>query len=350
MLAPVTHINPLTLIRRERISPIPGKVLVRQGQTVKASDTVVEANLSPAHLLVDVTRGLGVAATKADQYIACKAGLAVEKGDVLAGPVGVSRRVLRAPRDGTVVVAGGGQILLDVTDTVQPVKAGIPGEVTELVPKKGVVIETIGALIQGVWGNGAVDFGLLSLVARAPDHVLTPDQLEVSLRGSVALAAYCEDPEALQAAEDLPLRGLILSSIPPALIPYAQKVKIPIIVLEGFGKRPMNSAAFKLLTTNDRREVAVNAQPWDRYSGERPEIVIQLPGSIGTAPPLDSELFSVGQTVRILRSPELGATGQISKILGPVTFPSGLIIEAAQVRLENGEEVILPLTNMDVLA
>ena len=36
MLASIVHILPLTLIRRERLLPIPGKVLVRQGQRVGA--------------------------------------------------------------------------------------------------------------------------------------------------------------------------------------------------------------------------------------------------------------------------------------------------------------------------
>ena len=50
-------------------------------------------------------------------------------------------------------------------------------------------------------------------------------------------------------------------------------------VLDGFGAMPMNSAAFKLLTTNNKREVTVNAEHFDRYSGNRPEVIIPLPVS-----------------------------------------------------------------------
>ncbi len=36
------------------------------------------------------------------------------EGDVIAGPVGIGRRVVRTPKSGTVVVAGGGQVLLEL--------------------------------------------------------------------------------------------------------------------------------------------------------------------------------------------------------------------------------------------
>ena len=279
MLAPVTHILPITTIRRERVSPIPGKVMVRRGQEVGASDVIVEANLRPQHKLVDVSRLLALEVDKADEIIKCQAGDRVETGDLLAGPVGISRRVLRSPLNGRVVLVGGGQILLDVTSNLVQIKAGIPGEVVDLVADRGAVVETTGALVQCVWGNGKVDFGVLSVLANKPDHELTADQVDVSLRGSILLAGHCADVEALKSADEMPLRGLILSSLSPELIPLASKLQLPVIITEGFGRRAICSATFNLLTTNERRDVAINAEKWDRQKGTRPELVIPLPGS-----------------------------------------------------------------------
>ncbi len=35
---------------------------------------------------------------------------------------------------------------------------------------------------------------------------------------------------------------------------------LPVLVLEGFGRRPMTPAAYKLLSTNIKREVSLNAE------------------------------------------------------------------------------------------
>jgi hypothetical protein len=80
MLAQVTHILPLTSIRRERTLPVSGKVVVRSGQTVSATDIIVEADLHPQHRLIDVGQGLGLPNTKIDRYIQVKAGYQLTKG------------------------------------------------------------------------------------------------------------------------------------------------------------------------------------------------------------------------------------------------------------------------------
>ena len=350
MLARVTHILPITSIRRERLSPLPGKVLVRQGQMVNATDVVVEANLHPAHRLLNVSRALAVSPKVADRCIVVREGEQIAKGDVIAGPVGLARRVLRAPRDGRVVLAGDGQILLDVTEQLFQLRSGLPGEVVQLVADRGVVIETTGVLIQGVWGNGRINFGLMTIIARQPDHVATRDQLDVSLRGSVLLAGHCNDIEVLKSAEELPLRGLILSSISPDLISAAQEIRVPVIVLEGFGVRPFNKLAFRLLTTNDSREVAINAQAWDRFKGDRPELVIYLPSTGALALPRDAQTYKKDQQVRILRAPHAGEVGQVVRLIDAMVFPSGLRLSAAEVRLEEGDKIMVPLANLEVLA
>lgn len=350
MFAPVSHILPLTLIRRERLLPISGRVVVRKGQKVSATDVVAEARLAPEHMLLDIARSLGLSREQADQHIVCKAGSPVAQGDVLAGPVGFTQRLVRAPRSGKVIVAGDGQVLLELDAPPYELRAGLPGIVSELVSDRGVVIETTGALLQGVWGNGRVDFGLMYVLAKSPDDTLKPDQLDVSMRGSVILASYCANAEVLKAAGELPLRGLILGSMDSSLYAMAVKMRFPIIVLDGFGHIPMNSTAYKLLTSNNRREVTLNAEPRDRYREVRPEIVIELPAPEHVAPPRETDVFSPNQAVRILRAPYEGKVGVLIKVRsGRTSLPNGILTQVADVKLDNGETVIVPLANMEVL-
>jgi hypothetical protein len=190
---------------------------------------------------------------------------------------------------------------------------------------------------------------MTSLIEK-PDDVLTADHLDVSLRGSVILGGHVRDADTIRVAAELPVRGLIISSLLSPLISAGYQVRYPILVLDGFGAIPMNSAAFKLLTTNNKREVTVNAEHFDRYSGNRPEVIIPLPVSSEPAEPSPYETFTVGQTVRMRRSPNLGMIGTIANLRrGLSTLPSGLRAPAADVRLENGEIVLVPLVNLEVV-
>jgi len=347
MLAPVTHILPVTTIQRERLLPIPGTVIARRGQKVSPTDVIAEANLSPEHILLDVARGLGLPPAKADKHIQRRVGEEVSENDIIAGPASLGR-VVRTPRPGKVVVASGGQVLIEVASRPLELIAGISGVIIELVADRGAVIATTGALIQGVWGNGRIDFGLLNVGIKDPDDLISADQLDVSLRGSVFLGGYCRDEAVFAAAADLPLRGLILPSMEASLIPAAMKMRYPILLTEGFGRIAMNSAAFKLLTTNEQREATVSAEFMERMKGIRPEIIIPLPASGDL--PVETETFTNGQQVRILRAPHRGQIGTLTNIYpGLTSLPNGVRTHAGDVHLESGETILLPLANLEVL-
>jgi len=349
MQAPVHHIIGLTSIVRERLLPISGTVLVRLNSKVSPNDVIAEADWAREHVLLDVARILGVSANAADRLIKCKVDDHLAASTEIAAGKGLFPRSVVAPRDGRVLIVGGGQVLMEVGETKMELRAGISGTVIEVIPNRGAVIQTAGALVQGVWGNGRIDSGLMVNLAEKPDDVLDAGRLDVSMRGSVILGGMLKNSEVLKAAADLPVRGLILSSIYPSLIPQARELRYPIIVTDGFGALPMNSAAYKLLSTNAKREVTVNAEAYDRYSGARPEVIITLPA---TNPPdlREVETFVEGLQIRMRRPPALGMIGKIVSIKpGLTTLLSGLRAPAAEVKLENGETVVVPLVNLEVV-
>ena len=350
MQAPVIHVNGLTSIVRERLLPVPGTVLARLNQKVSALDVVAQTSWAREHLLLDVTRILRVTSNVADRLITCNVGDRIAVGAVITAGKGLFSRRVRAPRDGRVVAVGGGKVLMEVGVTKVELRAGIPGTVVQVLPNHGVVIQTAGALIQGVWGNGRIASGTLVNLAEKPDGILTVGRLDVSLRGSIILAGIVNDVETLQAAAGLPVRGLILSSILPSLIQKAMEMRYPILVTDGFGSLPMNSAAYKLLSTNARRDVTVNAEIHDRYSGARPEVIIPLPISEIPLIPREVETFAPGLQVRMRLAPALGMIGSIVALKSGLTrLPSGLQAPAAEVKLENGEMVIVPLVNLEFM-
>ena len=349
MLAPVTHISALTAIIRKRMLPVPGEVLVRKTQKVSATELIAVADFSEEHVLLDVARILGISPAAADKLITCKVGDKLPKDAVIAEGGGLIPRLVKTPCEGQVIAAGGGQVLMNVSDSQLELKAGIPGEVVELIPRRGVTLQNIGVLVQGIWGNGKIDTGLLLSLLDSPDEPMKASRLDVSLRGSILLGGYCGSAEILKAAAELPVRGLILSSIHPALLPLAQQMKYPIVVTDGFGKRAMNQAAYKALSTNVQRESTLCAEPYDRHSGARPEIIIPLAGAQASEP-REIETFAPGQLVRLRRNPHAGEIGTLVSLRSGLTaLPSGLRAPAGNIRLENGEEIIAPLINLEVV-
>jgi hypothetical protein len=350
MPAPVLHVLPLATIIRERTLPVAGKVNVHVNQRVSPTDVIAEASFAREHVLLDVARTFGVTPAAADRLIKVNQGDRLQQGALVAESRGLIPRTIKAPRAGRVMVVGSGQVLMEVGDTRVELRAGLPGVVTHILPERGVVIRTAGALIQGVWGNGRIDNGLMVNLLEKPDDVLSPERLDVSLRGSVILGGHVRDAETLRAAAELPVRGLILSSLLSPLIVPAYQMRYPILVTDGFGAMPMNSATFRLLTTNNKREVTVNAEHFDRYSGNRPEVIIPLPVSTEPPEPNSFETFTVGQTVHLRRPPHAGAIGTLSNLpVGLSVLPSGLRAPAAEVKLEDGETVLVPLVNLEVV-
>lgn len=350
-LASTTYVIPLTTLYRRRMLPAPGRLRVRQGQKVAPNDIVAEADLAAEHVLLDVARGLSVSPKKADEYIDRGPGELVSEGDLIAtGPRGLVRRTMRAPVEGKIVYIRNGQVLLQKSETPFELKAGYTGTISEMIAERGVVIEMTGALIQGVWGNGQVDFGVMQMTAESPGQRFVLDQVDVSLRGGMLAGGYLDDADALEALAEIPIRGLILASMPARLIPVAQAVPYPVLLTEGFGERPMNMAAFRLLASNSEREISVNAEPYQPYQGTRPEIVIPLPVA-GTPPiPARPADFAPQQRVRVVRAPYASQLGTILFLRTELyALPSGLQTVVADVRLDSGERVVLPLANLEVI-
>lgn len=348
MLAPVIHVLPLTYIRRTRALRVPGKVLVRAGQKLSAADVVAMAQVAAGHIVLDIRHGLGVKRTiEAERSIVRQQGERLEKGDVIAEVSGLFSRMVRAPAAGEVVSVSGGQVVLRTQTRPVEVYAGFDGTVAEIIPEFGAVLEVNGALIQGVWGNGQMDSGMLLVVASSPDDPLTSQKLDVSMRGAVVMGGTCSSADVLRLGGDLPLRGLILSSMSADLIPLAKSLSYPVLVTEGFGKIPMNTPAFKLLTTSEKRDVSVLAVD-NPAAGERPELIIPLPAP--GQPPLETDIFAEGKTVRIQGAPYTGKVGTIIQVRqGLFTLPNGLKAPAADVKMEDDTLVSVPLANLEVI-
>ncbi|HKZ44378.1 MAG TPA: hypothetical protein VJZ78_05015 [Anaerolineales bacterium] len=352
MYAPLSHIHPSTLIQRKRVLPVPGRILVGQGQVVSPMEVVAETEFSSEHVLLDVAALLHISSEEADSLINCHVGDRLSVNQVIAPARGFFSFPVLSPVNGHVILVGEGQVLLEAGDSKFELLANYQGKITQIFQDKGVEITAEGSIIQGLWGNGKFGFGSLqsNFVKGNSDNILNIDKLNTNYRGSIVFANHCSDKKALKKAADLPVRGLILGSISSDLLSQAIDLDLPIMVTEGFGHHRMSSLVYKLLQDNINKDVILIGNNFDPYTGVRPEVFIPLPSSGKKPLAMDFGFLSVGSQVRIILNPGLSGVGTVSRFLEDrFEFPSGLKLPAAEIRLENGKMEIVPLVNLEVI-
>ncbi|MBX3047175.1 MAG: KOW motif-containing protein [Anaerolineales bacterium] len=349
MLAPITYIQPLTTLRRTRQLPVEGLITVSLGDRLRGTDVIARTGLHKQHIMLDAARALGAPASRVSKLIQRVVGEEVEEGAILAGSRGLASRQLRAPAAGKIAAISEGQILLQISDASAQVQARVPGLVIDIDPGQSVTLECICAWVQCLWGNDLVGEGNLHMVADGPQHQLTADQIDMSLRGAILVAGHCSQRQALELAGQVPIRGLILGSLATRLLPVAEKMEYPIAVLEGFGKIPFNGDAFKLLSMHNGAATTLNAQANNPHSGERPEIIIPLTDAGHPPQPVEIQSFRIGQTVRVLSGKYKGQLGEIIELRGNVIYESQLRGPAAELTLAGGGRGRVPLANLELL-
>jgi hypothetical protein len=279
-------------------------------------------------------------------------GVALSKGEIIAQRqtmLGFSSVKVAAPARGTVVEISIGHVLFAATGAEIEIKAGFPGNIASVNTDWGVQLETPGALIQGAWGNGRVEYGVLKMLVNDPSQPLAAELLDATAKGAIVVCGTT-DEKGLRLAEQRKVRGLIVGSLSSALMRLARSLPFPVLVVEGFGKRLMAQQAWSLLADHNTREASLDSRPSERWENRRPEIIIPLPHPGGALPlPADGQGLAEGRRVRINRLPYAGLIGTIDSLPARMEVSaSGVLAPVARVSLEDQGTVVVPLANLDL--
>ncbi len=337
-------------IYRVRKLPLPGMVRVITGESVTAEDVIAQASI-PSHVLeIDVATALGVAASDVSLCMMRDVGEELDEGDVIAQSIGAIPRVVRAPVAGRLVAFHQGKVTLATGEYLIRCQAGMNGKVLDVIPEYGAILTARGTLLQGVWGNGKVGSGVLSLVEDSLDRPLEGDMLENLESGAVLAVGFCQDKKSLDNLVAKEVKGLVLGSLSPDLLQYVKALPIPVIVLQGFGLLPPDPISFDLLRTRIGVIASLNAGLPDILNGNRPEVVLLHEED---KPEEDLGFRSSvlpGQRVQVNSGDHYGQTGVVLDIPNlPTKFESGVVALPAVIRLENGEIITVPGQNLFIL-
>ncbi len=350
----LTRIVPATLLRRDRMLPSRGEVLVNMGDRVDAVD-IIGRYEKPGRLVVaDASDALRLKGQGVSRYLQKQPGDIVAKGDVLASQPrlrGLFPRILRAPVSGRIVAIADSQIVLETESDEVAMRAHIRGRVVSVMPERGAAIETEASLIQGVWGVGEISHGVLRAAVEAPDQVLTADAVDVSCLGAIVIGGAGATQDALVQAEKMQARGLILGGLSSDLIDQAAALPFPVLVMEGIGKYPMSQGVFDILSEHVGDEVSLDPGDMNPWRGRRPEVIIPLPpAAVAPSEAALDTMLNLGNTIRVARGPHKGLTGTIVRFPEhPVHYEVGLTLESVEIQTQSGEQVFVPVNNVEIV-
>jgi len=368
---PGLRITQRAVVRKERRLPIAGTVLVERGAKVRAETVVAHAELPGDVAAVNVANQFGIAPEEVPPYMLKKQGDTVAKDEAIAETrplIKWLRSTARSPIAGTIetVSAITGQVMIRTAPKPVDVRAYVDGTVVEVWPGDGVVIETVGALVQGILGVGGEVSGDLAVVGGGPDADIGPGDLAKDLAGRIVVAGALLTSNVFRRAAEIGIAALVGGGIHDtdlrALMGYDLGVAVTgheamrpiLIVTEGFGRIPMARRTWDLLSSHAGRRASASGATQIRAGVLRPEILVPLADSAGAAasPPEDAREagLRVGSPVRIIREPLFGRLGTV------VSLPTGLeVVESeakvrvAEVRFADGQTARVPRANVEVI-
>mgnify|MGYP002624566750 CR=1 FL=1 len=176
--------------RARRLLPISGEVLVEKGDAVKARDTVARTFMPGDVTPVNLANALSVSPSDVPGCLLKREGDRVEVGELLArskGIFGLFKTEYRAKVGGTIETASSvtGQLIIRGEPRPIEVAAYLAGNVVEVIPQEGVVIEADVTFIQGIFGIGGEAYGVIRMACERPDEELTPQHIRDDMRGAV---------------------------------------------------------------------------------------------------------------------------------------------------------------------
>ena len=351
----ITRAVPNMVMRRERMLPFRGEVLVGTGSRVHSTDVIARTTIPGEIRLLNVARTLGLDSTELSPYMRVAIGDDVQEGDVLAAGSGASRllgRSYRSPMAGTVANISHGRVLIQSARSTLELTAHYRGTVINLMSGLGCIIEVKGALIQGIWGSDKTGFGVLRVMVDDRAGLFDLEDLDMSCRGTVLVGASCVSEDILHRAQEVEVQGMVVGGLDSGLVGLVRSLPFPVIVTEGMGKLPISEPVFDLLKAYDGQEASIRGATEARGGSVRPEVVVYASYAGGDA---EQEarpefLLELGAQVRVVRGPYMGEAGKVTGFPSSArTLPTGTKAMGVEVLLGSGDEVFVAQSNVELL-
>lgn len=368
--SPGLKVVPLMVLRKRRMLPIPGKVLYEKGKEVDALDIVAQTELPGKVFSVNIANRLGIEASEVRNFMLKKEGDPVKKGEIIAETkpflgLSIFKSSVESPITGTVesVSEITGQVLFREPPKVLPLQAYVKGKIVEVEEKFGVVVETEGTFIQGIFGIGGETNGEIKIAVDGPDVDLKPEDIKEEYKGKIIVGGRHAGLDAIKKAIKIGVNAVVVGGIHDkdlreilgydigVAVTGTEKIGITLVVTEGFGHIPMAEYTFKLLKSREGEKASVSGATQIRAGVMRPEIII--PGSPDKNLKRKEESrgwIEIGDQVRIIREPHFGIIGTVTALPPELqSIATESHVRVLEVKLEKGDKIVIPRANVEIV-
>jgi hypothetical protein len=345
-------------------------VLVNLGQLVQPDQVVARAVLPGALQTLKLAEKLGVEAKDAPELFRLKVGDPIEKGQVVAETKGLFGKLFRSTvtsdHTGTVesISEVTGNVLIREPGSPVDVKAYCQGTIAELLPHEGAIVETRGAMVQGIFGIGGERTGVVRIAVSGPDQVLDAAQILPTDAGKILIGGSGVTIAAMKRATEVGAVGLVAGGVKDSdivnflgydigvAITGSEAISITVIVTEGFGYLAMAGRTFELFKRLEGKAASINGATQIRAGVIRPEVLVPMTdGHAETIAATGVFELVPGTAIRVIREPYFGALGQVTELPAQlVTVDSGTEVRVLRAKLADGREVTVPRANVEIVA
>jgi hypothetical protein len=356
------------LVKKQRILPLKGEVIVKVGDKVSPDDVVARTHLPGNVVPLNVANKLGIPPEDMAEVMVVKEGAAIKEGE----PIAIKKAIIKwfssnctATIDGTLesISSVTGQVLQRGHPIPVEVKAYLRGEVVEVIPQEGVVVDCMATFIQGIFGIGGETFGNLHIAVEDNTTVLSDNLISENMAGKVIVGGSLVTADAIKKAARVGVKGIVIGGFDDkdlrdflgydigVAITGSEEIGVTLVVTEGFGQINMAKKTFDLLKANEGSMVCINGATQIRAGVIRPEVVIPKEGDAARdsdreAAPLEG--LGVGSPVRVIRHPYFGSLGKVSDLPAPLqVLESESKARVLEVEFDDGERAIVPRANVE---
>jgi len=359
-----------TTVTKQRRLPLPGEILVSEGEKIPGEKVVARTNLPGNVQTQNVAGLLGILPDEIEESMLKKISDTIKKDEVIAqskGFFGLFKSQVKSPINGAIesISKITGQVILREPPIPVEVIAYIDGEVIEILKNEGVVLRTNGSFIQGIFGIGGETIGALTMAIAKPDEILDEKNIDKAFNNKIIIGGSIVTYDALVKARDVGVKGIVVGGIEDqtlkkfmgydigVAITGAENVGLTLVVTEGFGKMNMAERTFSLLKSLCDKRASINGATQIRAGVMRPEVIVPLeiaPSSKKTVDISTGTGLDIGMSVRIIREPYFGLIGTVVNL--PVELAmieTEAKVRVLEVELADKRTVTLPRANVEII-